>query len=152
MINIILFLVAWILIPPLTVWNLIIVNQKYGNTKGYFRSTALSIDIWGNREFRTYWNTKLIPNENLGYSFGKVGETISSAIGKNIVIGKEVKRSNVIVGLIFKKYKWYFKINFKYKEYKRYNSLTKFGNRLNFILDVSFNETDHSINAINKDI
>ena len=81
MINIILFLLAWILIPPLTVWNLIIVNRKYGNTKGYFRNTALSIDIWGNREFRTLWNTKLrIEN---GYEFGKIGETISSALGKN---------------------------------------------------------------------
>lgn len=147
-----LFIVAWFLVLPLTIVNRKEVKKKYGNTKGYYRSTALSIDIWGNREFRTYWNNKLIPNEETGYSFGKVGETISSAIGKNIVIGKEVKRSKVIVGLIFKKYKWYFKINFKYKEYKRYNSLTKFGNRLNFILDVSFNETDHSINAINKDI
>ena len=40
-------------------WNLIVVNKKYGNTKGYFRSTALSIDIWANFEFRTLWNTKL---------------------------------------------------------------------------------------------
>ena len=81
MINIILFLVAWILIPPLTVWNLIIVNRKYGNTKGYFRSTALSIDIWANREFRTLWNDKL--RIDSGYEFGKENETISSALGKN---------------------------------------------------------------------
>ena len=81
MINIILFLVAWLLIPPLTIRNLFSVKKKYGNTKGYFRSTALSIDIWGNREFRTLWNTKLrIEN---GYEFGKIGETISSALGKN---------------------------------------------------------------------
>ena len=79
--NLILFLVAWLLIPPLTVWNLIIVNRKYGNTKGYFRGTALSIDIWANREFRTLWNVKLrIEN---GYEFGREGETISSALGKN---------------------------------------------------------------------
>lgn len=79
--NLLLFLVAWILIPPLTVWNLIVVNRKHGNTKGYFRSTALSIDIWANREFRTLWNVKLrIEN---GYEFGREGETISSALGKN---------------------------------------------------------------------
>ena len=79
--NLLLFLIAWILIPPLTVWNLIVVNRKHGNTKGYFRSTALSIDIWANFEFRTLWNTKL--RINGGYEFGKIGETISSALGKN---------------------------------------------------------------------
>ena len=79
--NLLLFLVAWILIPPLTVWNLIVVNKKYGNTKGYFRSTALSIDIWANREFRTLWNDKL--RIDSGYEFGKENETISSALGKN---------------------------------------------------------------------
>ena len=47
--NLLLFIIAWVLIPPLTVWNLIVVNRKYGNTKGYFRSTALSIDIWANK-------------------------------------------------------------------------------------------------------
>ena len=79
--NLLLFLFAWILIPPLTVWNLIVVNKKYGNTKGYFRNTALSIDIWANFEFRTLWNTKL--RIDGGYEFGKTGETISSALGKN---------------------------------------------------------------------
>ena len=79
--NLLLFIIAWVLIPPLTVWNLIIVNRKYGNTKGYFRSTALSIDIWANREFRTLWNSKL--KIETGYEFGVIGETISSALGKN---------------------------------------------------------------------
>ena len=60
---------------------MIVVNQKYGNTKGYFRSTALSIDIWANREFRTLWNDKL--RIDSGYEFGKENETISSALGKN---------------------------------------------------------------------
>ena len=81
MINLLLFLIAWLLILPLTVWNLIIVNRKCGNTKGYFRSTALSIDIWANREFRTLWNAHLRTEK--GYEFGKEGETISSALGKN---------------------------------------------------------------------
>ena len=79
--NLLLFIIAWVLIPPLTVWNLIIVNRKYGNTKGYFRSTALSIDIWANFEFRTLWNDKL--RIDRGYEFGKENETTSSALGKN---------------------------------------------------------------------
>ena len=96
--NLLLFLIAWLLIPPLTVWNLIVVNKKHGNTKGYFRSTALSIDIWGNREFRTLWNTKL--RIDGGYEFGREGETISSALGKNKLMGtltKEgVKLANIL--------------------------------------------------------
>ena len=79
--NLLLFIVAWLLILPLTVWNLIVVYQKNGSVKGYFRNTALSIDIWANFEFRTLWNDKL--RIDGGYQFGVVGETISSALGKN---------------------------------------------------------------------
>ena len=79
--NLLLFLVAWLLIPPLTIWNLIVVYRKNGSVKGYFRGTALSLDIWANFEFRTLWNTQL--RIDGGYEFGVVGETISSALGKN---------------------------------------------------------------------
>ena len=44
-------------------------------------ATALSIDIWANREFRTLWNTQL--RIDGGYEFGRENETISSALGKN---------------------------------------------------------------------
>ena len=98
--NLLLFLFAWILIPPLTVWNLIIVNRKYGNTKGYFRSTALSIDIWGNREFRTLWNSRLIVEG--GYQFGREGETISSALGKNKLMGTLTKEGNKLANILDK--------------------------------------------------
>ena len=98
MINIILFLVAWLLIPPLTIWNLFSVKKKYGNTKGYFKSTALSIDIWGNHEFRTLWNTKL-RTEN-GYEFGKIGETISSALGKNERDKTLSKKGKILVKIL----------------------------------------------------
>ena len=79
--NLLLFLVAWFLIPPLTIWNLIVVYRKNGSVKGYFRGTALSLDIWANKEFRTLWNTQL--RIAGGYKFGKENETISSALGKN---------------------------------------------------------------------
>jgi hypothetical protein len=81
MINVLLFLIAWFLILPLTVLNLFLVYRKYGSVKGYFISTALSIDIWANREFRAFWNGAM-RKEN-GYEFGRIGETISSALGKN---------------------------------------------------------------------
>ena len=79
--NLLLFIIAWLLILPLTILNLFAVYLKNGNIIGYFRNTALSIDIWGNREFRTLWNATLRLNN--GYHFGELDETISSALGKN---------------------------------------------------------------------
>lgn len=71
-----LFILAWVLMPPLTLINYAIVRSD-----GYFLSTAASIDIWANREFRTLWNATLIKKG--GYHFGLQGETISSVLGKN---------------------------------------------------------------------
>ena len=71
-----LFIVAWLLILPLTIINLFLVWQK-----DYFLSTSRSIDVWANYEFRTLWNTVLI--KKYGYKFGVKTETISSALGKN---------------------------------------------------------------------
>lgn len=77
MINFILFIVAYILYLPLSLWNFCLVENK----KGYFISSAITIDKLANREFRTLWNKKL-RNES-GYKFGAENETISSALGKN---------------------------------------------------------------------
>ncbi len=71
----ILFLIAYILLLPLTIINFFVVGKK-----GYFADTALSMDIFANREFRATWNKYL---QKEGYKFGVVGETISSALGKN---------------------------------------------------------------------
>ena len=75
-VHIILFLIAWILILPITVINFFLVWNK-----NYFKSTAKSIDVWANYEFRTLWNSVLIIKN--GYPFGVKYETISSALGKN---------------------------------------------------------------------
>ncbi len=75
--NFILFLVAHVLLLPLTIINYFVVKNK----KGYFLSTATNLDIFANREFRATWN-KYLRTEN-GYLFGREGETISSALGKN---------------------------------------------------------------------
>lgn len=72
----ILFIIAYILLLPMTIINYLVVWNK-----GYFLSTAINIDIFANREFRATWN-KFLRTEQ-GYNFGKVGETISSALGKN---------------------------------------------------------------------
>ena len=96
--NLLLFLFAWFLILPLTVWNLIVVYQKNGSVKGYFRGTALSIDIWANREFRTLWNTQL--RIDGGYEFGKENETISSALGKNERDKTLSKKGKILVAIL----------------------------------------------------
>ena len=81
-INLFLWIVAYLLIPPLTIWNKRKVRKVYGNSKGYFLSSAKSIDKWANREFRTLWNCELIMAESV-HHFGNIEETISSVIGKN---------------------------------------------------------------------
>lgn len=81
-IDVLLFLVAYILLLPLTVINFFVVSlTSKDNAKGYFRSTAVNIDKFGNREFRKLWNLTL--RKDNGYEFGNPEETISSALGKN---------------------------------------------------------------------
>ena len=96
--NLLLFVFAWLLIPPLTIWNLIVVYRKNGSVKGYFRGTALSLDIWANKEFRTLWNTQLRTEK--GYEFGVIGETISSALGKNQRDGTLTKKGKTLVAIL----------------------------------------------------
>jgi len=72
-----LFIIAYLLYWPLTIINFFFVENK----KGYFKSSAITIDKLANREFRTLWN-KTLKTEN-GYKFGSKNETISSALGKN---------------------------------------------------------------------
>jgi hypothetical protein len=75
--GVLLFIIAYILFLPLTVVNFVLVKNK----KGYFKSSAVSLDKFANREFRTLWN-KTMRTEN-GYQFGNFEETVSSCLGKN---------------------------------------------------------------------
>ena len=94
--GIVLFLVAVALFIPLTFINFFCVLYKYkikwSTINGFFRETAIDIDRFGNRNFRTLLNMTL---QNNGYKFGNINETISSALGKN-------KRDNTLTkaGLI----------------------------------------------------
>ena len=94
--GIILFLVAISLFLPLTIINFFCVVLKYGfkwkTINGFFNQTAIDIDRFGNRNFRTLLNMTL---QKEGYQFGNINETISSALGKN-------KRDNTLTktGLI----------------------------------------------------
>ena len=79
--GIILYVIAtifWIILTPI---NWIIVAFKHGLSNQYFRETAVDIDKFGNRNFRTFLNATMRIKD--GYAFGNVNETISSALGKN---------------------------------------------------------------------
>jgi hypothetical protein len=82
--GILLYFVAIILYLPLTIINTILVLNKYGwkfkTIDDYFFQTAVDIDKFANRNFRTLWNETLQKN---GYQFGDERETVSSALGKN---------------------------------------------------------------------
>lgn len=82
--DILLYIIACVLFVPLTVINFIIVSFQ-GKGKGYFHSTAVSIDKLGNREFRTLFNLTLITKD--GYQFGTNDETVSSVLGRNKLKG-----------------------------------------------------------------
>lgn len=71
-------IVLWIFLTPI---NWVIVCFKHGLSNDYFKETAIDIDRFGNRNFRTFLNvTMRLKN---GYAFGDERETISSALGKN---------------------------------------------------------------------
>jgi hypothetical protein len=97
-----LYLVAIILFIPLTIINLIVVGVKYSFKweilKGYFRETALDIDIFGNKNFRTLFNTTLITKQ--GYQFGQKNETISSVLGKNYITDTLTTTGKVLVKIL----------------------------------------------------
>ena len=77
-----LFVLAYLLFFPLCIINYIVVLFKAkDHAKGYFRSSALNLDRYANRELRTLWNTTL--RKPVGYEFGHRDETISSVLGKN---------------------------------------------------------------------
>ena len=77
-----LFLLAYILFLPISLINYcFVVLIKDKSSKGYFRTSAVNIDRFGNREFRTLFNSSLKKKE--GYEFGDFRETISSVLGKN---------------------------------------------------------------------
>ena len=79
-IGLLLFIIAWGLFLPLSLLNFLAVAFKFKDL-GYFKSSAINLDRFGNSEFRTLFNLTL--KKKGGYEFGNMEETISSALGKN---------------------------------------------------------------------
>lgn len=96
MIQLLLFLTAYIVYLPLSIINWFFVDNK----KGYFLSSATNLDKFGNREFRTLLNKTLITKD--GYKFGNINETISSVLGKNQRDNTLTKTGKVLVWILDK--------------------------------------------------
>ncbi len=97
--NVLLFAIAYTLFLPITLINyVVLLCEKDSTAKGYFRSSAIDLDKYGNREFRTLWNASLITDK--GYQFGRSGETISSVLGKNLLKGTLTKTGKALVWLL----------------------------------------------------
>lgn len=75
------------------------INFLFVRNKGYFKSSAINIDKFGNREFRTSLNKTLI-QENSPFMFGNDNETISSVLGKNQRFGYLTKFGKVICKIL----------------------------------------------------
>ena len=92
--GIILFIIAYVLFLPLTIFNALNVRKK-----GYFKETAINLDRFGNREFRFSLNKYLIHKDSAN-RFGDVRETISSVLGKNQRGKTLTKLGNVICKIL----------------------------------------------------
>ena len=91
--GIILYIIAWVLEPILTILNFIAVLIKYAKIGSFwkvinefFYQGAVSKDKFGNYNYRTLLNLTLIKKKSK-HLFGNVIETISSVLGKNQVNG-----------------------------------------------------------------
>ena len=95
-------------IVPMTIINRHYVAEKNGSTYGYWQSTAKNIDIWANKEFRATWNARLVQAIEVDsviiypYKFGVDGETISSALGKNQLMGTLTAEGKKLVKILNK--------------------------------------------------
>lgn len=80
-----LFIFAWLVHLPLSIWNYFLVKNK----KGYFRQSALNLDVYGCYEYRTFWNKYLItPYASTKFGIlikGEKIQTISACLGEAIL-------------------------------------------------------------------
>jgi hypothetical protein len=88
MVGVILYLVASFLFPFVAILHLFVTIWKSWKLQGFYKmlnitffDLAKQVDIFANESFPLLWNT--IFRKSGGYSFGKKGETLSSALGKN---------------------------------------------------------------------
>ena len=86
MINFILVILAKLLylaVEPINFIYVILIKKKFTwkRLNGYFREEAVTIDRFGNYQYRSLFNTLFVAEK--GYQHGNINETISSVLGKN---------------------------------------------------------------------
>lgn len=91
MIGFILLILAWLLLLPATLVNVILVASRAGirgwvrALGGYFKNTARNLDVFAADEFRALWNVILVKNNGIRFIGG--GKTISAYLGANMLKG-----------------------------------------------------------------
>ena len=103
MVNFILVILAkvlYLVVEPINFIYVIFVKKKFTwkRLNGYFREEAVSIDRFGNSQYRSLFNALFVA-EN-GYHHGNINETISSVLGKNEHFGKLTKAGKVLVKVL----------------------------------------------------
>jgi len=89
MLSILLSILSLILFVILSFIDLIFLMFKDAKKRKWYQlidgrafNKAFNVDVFGNYQFKELWNWALTKDH--GYSFGVIGETISSALGKNV--------------------------------------------------------------------
>lgn len=103
MINYILSLIAifiFIILEPISFIYVNFFKKKFNwrRLSGYFKTFAIDVDRFGNSQYRSLFNRFLI-TEN-GYKFGDFRETISSALGKNVLKQTLTKSGKILVSIL----------------------------------------------------
>ena len=150
MISAILFIIAVVLFVVFAPFGLIAQfvllffkdkRERYDNPFNFLLGLAFTIDILGNVCCGDLFNMIMLRKGQDVYLFGRGGETISSALGKNLK-GVYVWRYKFINIRIFSFHRT-IQLTYKYSP-----KLTKAGNRIANILDTI--DPNHCINSIQQ--
>ena len=90
----------YIAISPINFIYVISIKKRFSwkRLNGYFRENAVSIDRFGNSQYRSLLNAWFV-KEN-GYQHGNINETISSVLGKNELYGRLTKAGKILVSIL----------------------------------------------------
>lgn len=86
-----LYFIALLLITVVNFVNRRLIKQKNGTLDGYDRSEAFALDVFAAYNYRTFWKRYLTDGSPGAYWPKEYGETVSSALGENILRGTQSK-------------------------------------------------------------
>lgn len=78
-----------LLITVVNFVNRRLVKKKNGTLGGYDRQEAFAIDVFAAFNYRTFWKRYLTDGSENAYWPKEYGETVSSALGENILRGTQ---------------------------------------------------------------